>query len=200
MFVNAQLRLMCVATSTGTDSQRYWAVPRSQWIPLLKKHVLYAPLFRNRHNREIQLSSAVNMGTLPTRMQTFLLLAYFICNVCYCTLLLDWSQPKAPLVAEFRGRTGVMATVNMVPLFLLAGRNNPLIYILRISFDTYNLMHRWLGRIVVLEAICHTCAWMINKVDASGWAGVWHKLQTSPFIITGTIVRIPHLLCVLACD
>jgi hypothetical protein len=33
-----------------------------------------------------------------------------------------------------------------------------------ISFDTMNLIHRWFGRITVLEAIAHAAAWMANKV------------------------------------
>jgi predicted ferric reductase len=47
----------------------------------------------------------------------------------------------------------------------MAGRNNPLISLLNVPFDSFNMMHRWLGRLAVLEAIAHTLCWMINKVD-----------------------------------
>lgn len=56
----------------------------------------------------------------------------------------------------------------MLPLWLLAARNNPLISWTGISFDTYNLVHRWLGRIVVLEALTHAIAWIIKKVKYQG--------------------------------
>ena len=46
----------------------------------------------------------------------------------------------------------------------MAGRNNPLIKLLDVSFDTWNLLHRWLGRIVVLESLAHTICWMVGKV------------------------------------
>jgi hypothetical protein len=55
----------------------------------------------------------------------------------------------------------------MIPLFLLAGRNNPIIKLTGISFDTMNLIHRWFGRIVILEAIAHTVCWMALKVQTS---------------------------------
>ena len=157
-----------------------------------KRHILWAPIGSIRHNREIHLSTAINFGTLPTRLQAILLTLFFASNVVYCTIMLNWDLPRHQLIAEFRGRTGVMATVNMIPLFVLAGRNNPLIWIFGISFDTWNLVHRWLGRIVVLESTCHITAWTINKVETSpdGWYGVWYMIKTSGFVLTGTIVSI----------
>jgi ferric-chelate reductase len=47
----------------------------------------------------------------------------------------------------------------MVILILLACENNPLILILSISFDTYNLFLWRLVKSLVLESIIHTVAW-----------------------------------------
>ena len=95
-------------------------------------------------------------------------------------------------MAEFRGRTGNLAVVNMIPLFLVAGRNNPLIWILGISFDTWNLVHRWLGRAVVLQSIAHVVAWSIVKVQTSdrGWADLWLTCRNDPFLVNGLVVSI----------
>jgi hypothetical protein len=38
-----------------------------------------------------------------------------------------------------------------------------LIPLLAIPSDTFNLFHRWLGRIVVLEGLAHVFAWCIPK-------------------------------------
>ena len=173
--LQAKLRLLLCL---GNDKQQYWATPKSDLFPTIKSQILWAPLFRKRHNREFQLSRAINVGTLPTRFQGIFLLAFIGLNVAYCTVSIDWSQPRASVLAEFRNRTGVLSTINMVPLFLLAGRNNPLIGLLRISFDTYNLIHRWLGRIVVLEALAHSIAHIIIKVESSKWnisTSQWHE-------------------------
>ncbi|KAI9816641.1 MAG: hypothetical protein M1832_005026 [Thelocarpon impressellum] len=161
------------------EQQRFWMKDRTALWPALKKHLLYAPLWKKRHNREMRLSSAINMGTLPSRLHALLLLLYVASNVAY-TLSLDYrGQSKASLLAEIRGRAGVLAVVNMIPLFILAGRNNPLIGMLRVSFDTYNLLHRWMGRIVVLEAIVHTLAWLANQVLSGGWRSVNETMARS---------------------
>lgn len=60
-----------------------------------------------------------------------------------------------------------MATVNLIPLILLAGRNNPLIKLLEVPYDTFNLIHRWLARIVVFETLAHVFAWAIPKAQKS---------------------------------
>ncbi len=149
----------------NNDTQRFFTTSSPMYGDL-KKHVLDAPLFGKRHNREFRLSSAVNIGTLPTRLQTLLLGGYLGMNVAYCVVSIDWSGEKKTVVSALRNRTGILAVLNMLPLFLFAGRNNPLVRTLGISFDTFNLMHRWIGRIVVLESLAHTVAWTINKVDA----------------------------------
>jgi hypothetical protein len=73
-------------------------------------------------------------------------------------------------------RTGLISTFNLIPLFLLASRNNPLILSTGISFETCNLLHRWLGRIVVIEAVFHGSLWF-DKVLTQG-KHTPHRLQT----------------------
>ncbi|RAL14178.1 ferric reductase family protein [Aspergillus homomorphus CBS 101889] len=137
--------------ATFTDpSQRFHQIPDSR-LAWLKRHVLYAPLWRNRHNREMQLSQAINMGTLPSRFHALLLTFLVVLNVTLCTVTIPFESKESTVAALIRNRTGYMATVNLFPLFVMAGRNNPLIPLLHVSFDTWNLLHRWLGRIVVLE-------------------------------------------------
>jgi len=177
---NAHLRHLFSLTTTQ-QSQSFWTQDRTSFWPNLKKHFLYAPLFKKRHNREIQLSNAINVGTLPSRFHTVLLLLYILSNVAYCSILEYHQKDRAALLAEVRGRTGVLAVVNMIPLFILAGRNNPLISMLRVSFDTHNLLHRWVGRVVVLESVAHTLAWAANEIDAAGWHGVNVALQSRAF-------------------
>ena len=150
--------------------QAYWSEDTSTVWPKLKVHLLYAPLHKKRHNKEIMLSSAVNVGTLPSRLHTIILLTYLLTNVIYCTYL-DYSRPTAALLAELRGRTGFLSIVNMVLLIILAARNNPFNYLLGVSFDTYNKFHRWIGRVVVTQAIVHTFAWASNEYAAKGHRG-----------------------------
>ncbi|KAL2350895.1 ferric reductase like transmembrane component-domain-containing protein [Cryomyces antarcticus] len=182
----AGIRYIRTIACLNNEEQRYFAAP-SETCSKIKKHIIDAPLFRKRHHREFNLSAAINMGTLPSRFQTLFLAGYLGMNVAFCVISIDWSGKQAAVLTELRNRTGVLAVVNMMPLFILAGRNNPLIRLLDISFDTYNLVHRWIGRIVVLEAITHTLAWTISKVNTAGWSAVGKSMASSQLIMTGTV-------------
>jgi hypothetical protein len=110
----------------NNDTQRYFTKPTKSWASF-KKHVLYAPIFSKRHNREFQLSPAINVGTLPTRFQLMFLVGYFGTNVAFCVVSIDWNQPTVTAAKELRNRTGILAVVNMVshtgPLIPLESRN-----------------------------------------------------------------------------
>ena len=190
--LNAHLRHLMNLDASATH-QSYWSRD-STWVwPVVKKEVLYAPLNKKRHNREIQLSKAMNVGTLPSRLHTIVLVLYFISNIVYCCML-DYGDSQAALLADVRGRTGHLAVVNMVPLIILAGRNNPLIPLLRVSFDTYNLFHRWFGRIVILQSIAHTAAWAANVVAAEGHHGLSVHLAKSSFLQYGMLATVAFTL------
>lgn len=107
----------------NNDKQRYFTIP-SPNVSSLKRHVLYAPVLSKRHNREIQLSSAVNIGTLPTRFQLSFLAAYFMTNVIFCVIEIPYAADVATAASQLRNRTGVLATVNMVrlPALILRSR------------------------------------------------------------------------------
>jgi len=183
------VRYVRTVSCLNNDTQRYFSIP-NHWYARFKKSCLDAPLWRTRHHREFKMSSAINVGTLPSRLQSFLLVGYFATNVGFCFWKIDYSSFSAG-AGELLSRSGIMAVMNMIPLFLLAGRNNPIIKLTGISFDTMNLVHRWFGRIVVLEALAHTICWIANKVHAKGWAAGWAVVQASitgsTFIMTGFI-------------
>ncbi|KAL7904542.1 ferric reductase [Trichoderma velutinum] len=180
-------KLRQISLSVPRDKQDYWKYSQWSWMPWVKKHIIYAPLFQKRHNQEFRLSTAVSVGTLPSRLQAMLLFLYFASNVAYM-FILDWAQPNYySFCAELRGRAGTLALENMVPLAVMAGRNNPFISALQISFDTFNLLHRWIGRIIVVEIVVHTVAWAIPNVTNFGWGGSWKSLMNSPFLGVGGI-------------
>lgn len=176
----AHLRLVRhVGALYHSDHQHFWKRNRTEWWPWLKQHFFYASLGKVRHNREFQFSSAYNMGTLPSRGHTFLLVAWFVTNMAYC-LAVVYRQPVESTVAQLRGRTGTLAALNIVPTVLFASRNNPLIWILQVPYDTFNLFHRWLARLAILESTLHILFWAGNTVTAGGWYAVYEALRVGP--------------------
>lgn len=97
----------------GNDRQRYFAIP-SPNLSFIKRHLLYAPVLSKRHNREIQLSSAINVGTLPTRFQLLFLMAYLATNVAFCVIAIPFAGDYEEATTALRNRSGALATGNMV--------------------------------------------------------------------------------------
>jgi ferric-chelate reductase len=179
--------LRYIVCSGATEKQQsVWSITESSLWVRIKSHLLYAPLFGKRHNREIQLSSAMNMGTLPSRFHSLLIFGYILSQIIYCCDL-DYQNETPAIIAELRGRSGTLATLNIVPLVLFATRNNPLIPLLRISFDSYNLFHRWLGRIAAVESIIHMAAWAVNTVRDANTAALAQHLSETPSYAWGMV-------------
>jgi ferric-chelate reductase len=179
--------LRYIVCSGATEKQQsFWSITESSLWVRIKSRLLYAPLFGKRHNREIQLSSAMNMGTLPSRFHSLLIFGYIVSQIAYCCDL-NYQNEAPAIIAELRGRSGTLATLNIVPLVLFATRNNPLIPLLRISFDSYNLFHRWLGRIAAIESIIHMAAWAVNTVRDANTAALAQHLAETPSYAWGMV-------------
>lgn len=110
---------------------------------------------------------SMNLGILPTRVQTLLMIGILAMNVTYCLYGIPWQGPRATLLEQLRNRSGVLAVMNMVPLVLISGRNNPLIVALNLSFDNFNRFHRFQGRLVAGEAVVHASVQLTKMVEAS---------------------------------
>lgn len=189
LFVSYVRNIHCMTTERPSQ-QNYYSVDRSHLWAWLKKHLIYAPLGKKRHNRELQLSGAVNYGTLPSRIHTLLLAVYYAMNITYC-LILDWTNPqKGALYAELRGRSGILATVNLIPLIILAQRNNIAIPLLRVSFDTFNLFHRWIGRLVTILSLIHFFAWLAAYKLAKGNQASIGIFKNAPFLDYGLLALV----------
>ncbi|CEJ86265.1 Putative Ferric reductase like transmembrane component [[Torrubiella] hemipterigena] len=187
------------AMSVPREKQTYWKISQWSWMPGAKQHLIYAPLWKKRHNREFRLSSAINVGTLPSRLHFTILTVYLLNNIIYMFLLNWGAKDKMAFYADLRGRAGVLAVVNMMPLIIMAGRNNPLIVLLKISFDTYNLLHRWLGRLVVIETCLHAFAWWRVAMHNGGWQRVQSTLDGDFFYLSGLIGTVSFILLLILC-
>ncbi|CAF9932805.1 MAG: hypothetical protein GOMPHAMPRED_006666 [Gomphillus americanus] len=161
-----------VLSCVESDRQTYWRQSVG-WFAQIKRHLLYAPLFRTHHQAEMQLVKGWSLGVLPTRFQSLFLVLLIAMNIVYCVVGIEWnSAGSTVMLGHLRNRTGTIAVVNMIPLVLLAGRNNPLIPLLNIPYGSFNMVHRWLGRIVAAESVVHTSCFIASKVYTGGWGTV----------------------------
>jgi len=190
---NAYIRTIACLNN---ETQRYFNTT-NYFHGAFKKYLLDAPMFRKRHHREFRLSSALNMGIIPSRIQSLFLIAYLVMAITLTTYKIDYKAPMDEILNTFVDRTGILATWNMLPLFLLSSRNNPLLALTGITFDTYNLIHRWLGRIVVAEVIVHGATWLATKVTKQGLKDILTSENSSSQVIGGTIAGFTFIALLL---
>jgi hypothetical protein len=75
--------------------------------------------------------------------------------------------------SDLMSRTGMMASINLIPLFL-GGRTSVLANFLGISLHTYYLAHHWVGRVVIIQGLLH-----VGLVVASGKPWTLDSFQIS---------------------
>ncbi|TXT08893.1 hypothetical protein VHUM_03021 [Vanrija humicola] len=56
-------------------------------------------------------------------------------------------------------RTGIMAFYNLPLLWILAGRNDVLIWLTGWTYQSCNIFHRWAARVAVVQSIIHSAAY-----------------------------------------
>ncbi|PWW79784.1 hypothetical protein C7212DRAFT_349471 [Tuber magnatum] len=191
---NRQRLAITVASSYTTTASHFYSLPPARWFSLLRRHLILTPLHKFRHNNPFIViipapAIKIHLGSLPSRLNFIIIFLYLLSNVLYCTLYLPWGGSVGPggkfrepteaaLIAEFRGRTGVMAVVNMVPLFVCMARNNFVGQVVGIGFDS----------------VVHMLAWAVNKVDQAGWKGLNEAVKTSHFYQVGLMAEIALIL------
>ena len=180
------IRYIRTLTCLNNENQRYFKSPNPMYS-WMKRHLLDAPLFRRRHQRQLRMGP-VEMGTLPTRFQSLLLAGIIAMNVVLCAYGIEWNGNFTTKLRHLRNRSGTLALVNMIPLVLMAGRNNPLIRLLDISYNTFNLMHRWFGRIVAALAVTHATVEIMSICFLGGWGNFKDTLKEVRFITFGFVV------------
>lgn len=178
--------------SLSANSQKYFALgdARVNWF---KDHILYAPTFHHKRATEIQFHRFFNLGSIPTRFQTIFILACIIVNVFACCWEVPWNDERLQVLPILRNRTGTLSVANLVPILVMATIKNPLIELLDISYDTFNMMHRWLGRLSILQGIAHTVCYMVAKVEKTGWPSLNASVQNQ-FIYAGLAATIGFTL------
>lgn len=84
-----------------------------------------------------------------------------------------YSFPGAISIQTWRWiaeRTGVFAITNLPILWLFAQRNNVLLWLTGWDYSTYNTFHRWIARLVAVEAVVHGISYTVRNIVKGGAA------------------------------
>ncbi|KAJ5155344.1 Riboflavin synthase-like beta-barrel [Penicillium capsulatum] len=152
----------------------------------LKKHLFYAPLWGSRHSREFRFFK-LHMGSIPLRLELILLLVYLALNVAFIISTVDWWEEYNEMMFQLKYSAGHLAVMNTPGLVLSAGRNNPLVSLMGLSFDSFNFMHRWVGRVIAVNAVIHMSAVLAGKANSDGMEYILNTIWHIPFYIYGLV-------------
>ncbi|KAL5336582.1 ferric reductase like transmembrane component-domain-containing protein [Aspergillus crustosus] len=194
MLIQLQHRRRLRTILRDDDQQAF--TNRNWLIAKLNRHVFYAPLLSTRHSREFRLLGA-HMGTVPLRIETVLLTTYIGINLAFFVSLIDWWKDYQEMMYQLKYAAGHLAVMNTPGLVLTAGRNNPLIPLLGLPFDAFNLLHRWVGRLIVVGAIVHTACVVAERIAETSVEHTSHLVWHVPFFIYGMIAFIGFLLILI---
>lgn len=153
-----------------------------------KRHLIYAPLFRQRRAKDIvMLRGKINFGCLPDRVQSIVVVLTLGMNVFLAVWKQPYSSSTVEILTSFNYRLGVLAVANFIPIVITSSVSNPLVQLLDISYNSFNLLHRWLARITVLEIIAHALCHVGAEGLSSGWAAAGRQLQSVDFFTYGLV-------------
>lgn len=159
-------------SSMESEKQIYWRQP-TRWYAILKKHIIYAPIVSFNNRSRAGLARFLSAAKLPTRFQSIFVTVLVLANIIYCIVGIEWNMVgTTQMIVHLQYRTGSIAVANLLPIVLFAGRNNPLVVLLNIPYENFNLLHKCLGRIVAAEAIAHMSCFFAADVARGGWPAV----------------------------
>lgn len=140
-------------------------------------------LFGFKHSIPISYFKVISMAT-PSRAQGMVILGYIIMNIVLTMVKYDvfepnpWFPDKGEQLGRYiADRTGLLATSQFPAIFLFAGRNNLLLWLTGWSFDTFNVYHRWIARMMVLHAFIHSVCytWLERSYLAECWEDTYWR-------------------------
>lgn len=138
-------------------------------IRRIRRHVILAPTFSYRHSTPVYLGNWTLQ--LPTRQQSLIVLGGFVLNLIFVFVDNVVKEPniyaKPFILTDFIGmRTGFLTMFLFPLLILFGGRNNFLLWLTGWPLDTFNVFHKWIGRIIVLNLFIHA---VVYSVDEALW-------------------------------
>lgn len=105
-----------------------------------------------------------------------------------------FATPSEQTIGYIGNRTGMISLALMPLTILFAGRNNILLYITGWSHGTYVLLHRWVARLCVLEAVLHS----ILELRLYVLRGTWRATQPELWWIWGSVGTVVGVVMLLA--
>lgn len=155
----------------------------------LGPYLVYPSLFRRYHVRPLPF----NLGNAPTVGQSLYIFVMVLLNVVLTAINFKttpahlWFQNKSQQIAGYMMyRTGVLSFAMAPLVFLFSGRNNLLQWLTNWPHSTFILLHRWIARLFVLQALLHT----VLAVGVYAEMGIYSVEAKLPYWAWGVVATL----------
>ncbi|VVT54097.1 uncharacterized protein SAPINGB_P003905 [Magnusiomyces paraingens] len=122
--------------------------------------------FGFKHSIPIGCCKNIIAMATPTRAQSLVVAGYVVMNIILGMIKYEPFVPNMwydtvheQLIRYITDRTGMMGTIQIIPVFIFAARNNLLQLLTGWSFDTFNVYHRWVARVMMFHIFMHSVTW-----------------------------------------
>ncbi|OJJ51831.1 hypothetical protein ASPZODRAFT_22254 [Penicilliopsis zonata CBS 506.65] len=178
--------------------RRHHRLPRA--FTLFHRYLVVPPVLRSRSTVPVIHSE------IPPLMQTLMIIIFVCLNLILCFVTYDafsqdlfWHSKADQLMRYIGWRTGAICTLNIPFLWLFGIRNNLLIWMTGWDFATFNQFHRWIARVITLEALVHTVIFIVFEYRAGGRVYFMTEFWQYIDIYMGTVATLCMMfLCALA--
>ncbi|CEH14560.1 Ferric reductase, NADH/NADPH oxidase and related proteins [Ceraceosorus bombacis] len=163
----------------STSGRLYKLAPK-----FVSKHIVDAPLVSSRHASPVPMTPGFGKSktaqgkmhplsiALPLRGQTVILALLVFLNllgICafYKTDVNNYYWPGDTFIQSCRylsDRAGVLSLGQLPLVILLSGRNSPVRALTGQDFTTAMMYHRWVARIVALQAVIHSIGYTVYSL------------------------------------
>ncbi|EJS41556.1 fre3p [Saccharomyces arboricola H-6] len=133
------------------------------------------PTIWGKHASDLSYFKIIT-GYLPTRFEGVIILVYLVLHTVFLAygyqydpynLIFDSRREQvARYVAD---RSGVLAFAHFPLIALFAGRNNFLEFISGVKYTSFIMFHKWLGRMMFLDAMIHGSAYTSYAIFYKDW-------------------------------
>ncbi|KAI9370713.1 ferric reductase like transmembrane component-domain-containing protein [Aspergillus egyptiacus] len=128
--------------------------------------------------------------TFPNRIEAIVTLGFWVLSTVLCAVSyrvfpdnIYWPDTSTQLLRYIADRTGIISFANLPLLWLFAGRNNICAWATGWNFATFNIFHRHVAWIAIIQAVVHTLLYLVLFFRNSD---PWRKLRKA-YILWGTL-------------
>ncbi|KAK9385124.1 ferric reductase NAD binding domain-containing protein [Lipomyces mesembrius] len=161
-------------------------------VTFFRKHIILPATFSRKHVSPIRFFG-VSWNVMPLRWQTLLIVGFVLLNVIlifvHHNIIREsheaWAIPAARFYAN---RSGIMATTMIPLLFLFGGRNNIMTTVTGWSHETFNMFHRWTGRMMFFQSLVHGAGFTSYYIMDGGYETYYYNMYKNYANLWGIII------------